>query len=271
MYKLIGIDIDGTLLNDKHEVTPEVCEAIEEAKKQGVKIVLCTGRAISGVRQYVKKLGLNGEDDFVAAFNGGIVQRTFNEETVVKIPMKFDDIKKIHQLSRKLGVSMNVFDESKMYTLNKEINRYTVLDAYLLQIDFAYRTLEELSEDMTFLKVVFVDEPERLAKAIDSIPREFWENYAMVKSAPFYFEFLHPEASKGNAVRKIAEMLGIKREEVMCIGDSGNDLSMIQYAGLGVAMENAMDVLKKHADYITLSNNESGVAHAIRKFILEKD
>lgn len=268
MYKLIAIDIDGTLLNDKHEVTPEVREAIEEAKKKGVKIVLCSGRAIGGVRRYIKKLGLNGEDDFVAAFNGGIVQRTSNEEVVVKRTMSFEDIKKLYELSRDFGVAMNVFDESKMYTLNKEINKYTVLDAYLLQIDLAYRTLEELPEDMTFIKVVFVEETEPLGRAIDSIPREFWDTYAMVKSAPFYFEFLHPEASKGNAVRKIAEMLGIKREEVMCIGDSGNDLSMIQYAGLGVAMENAMDVLKEHADYITLSNNESGVAHAIRKFVL---
>lgn len=270
MYKLIAIDIDGTLLNDKHEVTPEVCEAIEEAKKRGVKIVLCTGRAITGVRKYIKKLGLNGEDDFVAAFNGGIVQRTANEETVVKIPMKFADIQKIYQLSRELGVSMNVFNESKMYTLNKEINKYTVLDAYLLEIDFAYRTIEELTDDAEFLKVVFVEEPDLLSRAIDAIPREFWENYNMVKSAPFYFEFLHPDANKGTALRRIAEKLGIKREEVMAIGDSGNDLSTIQYAGLGVAMENAMDILKKHADYITLSNNQAGVAHAIRKFVLEK-
>lgn len=91
----------------------------------------------------------------------------------------------------------------------------------------------------------------------------------MVKSAPFFYEILHPLVSKGNAVKHLAEKLGFEREEVMCIGDNGNDLSMIEYAGCGIAMENSIPELKAAADIVTTSNNEDGVAHAIRTQFLQ--
>lgn len=269
MYKLIAIDIDGTLLNDKHEITAEVHDAIQQAKKKGVKIVLCSGRAIGGVQRYIKELDLNGEDDFVAAFNGGLVQKASSKEVVMRNTLGLEDLRSLYHLSRELKTTINFFDESKIYAMDKDISRYTVLDAYLLEIDLCYRKLEDLPIDLNISKIIFVDEPEHLEKVIAAIPAAFWEKYAMFKSLPFYFEFLHPQANKGNAVREIAQLLNIKREEIMCIGDSGNDVSMIQYAGCGVAMGNAMDETKKHADYITLTNNESGVAQAIREFVLK--
>lgn len=268
MYKLIGLDIDGTLLDDKHEVTGEVHDAVQMAKEQGVKIILCSGRAPGGLKKYIKDLGLDGPQDYVVAYNGGLIQNVSTSEVMMKRPLTLEDLKELYKLGRELGTTVNFFDESSVYSLNEDISKYAVLEAYLSQIPLRYRRLEDITESTTVSKVFFADEPEHLEKVVASIPPSFKEKYETVLSAPYYLDFLHSEVSKGNAIKNLAEHFNIKQDEVMCIGDGGNDLSMIQYAGLGVAMGNAMDELKEQADFITLSNKESGVSYAIKKFVL---
>jgi len=126
-------------------------------------------------------------------------------------------------------------------------------------------------EQMGIIKVMFIDEPEILSAAIKKIPQEFYQKYTVVKSAPYFLEFLHIKANKGLGVKKLAEKLNIKKEEVICIGDAGNDTHMVEYAGLGVAMGNAVQELKDIADFVTLSNEEHGVAHVIDRFIFNKE
>jgi Cof subfamily protein (haloacid dehalogenase superfamily) len=113
-----------------------------------------------------------------------------------------------------------------------------------------------------------IDDPEILQKAVDNLPQEVYEKYTVVRSAPFFLEFLNKEVNKGVGVEMLAKHLGVKREEVITMGDAGNDLHMIEYAGMGIAMGNAFDEVKEAANYITDSNNEDGVAKAIEKFVL---
>jgi Cof subfamily protein (haloacid dehalogenase superfamily) len=268
MYKLIAIDMDGTLLNDHHEVTDEVRHALDAARERGVKVVLCTGRPLAGVRRYLKDLRLEDEEDYVIAYNGAIVQNTNTNEVVFGQSLGYEDFRSLHELSRTLDTPMHFFDAEYLYTTNKLISPYTVHEAFITQIPFRHTTAEEVPEDIAMPKVMYIDEPERLDRTIAAIPAEINDKYMMVKSAPFYLEILHREVSKGNAVKRLSEKLGIKREEVMTIGDNGNDLSMIQFAGCGVAMENAIPMVKEAADYHTKSNNENGVAHAIRELVL---
>ncbi|MEH7108310.1 MULTISPECIES: sugar-phosphatase [Bacillaceae] len=270
MYKLVAIDMDGTLLNDRKEVTNEVKDAIQAAKARGVKVVLCTGRPIVGVHSFIEDLKLNEEDDYVITFNGALVQNTHTNEVVSQTSLTYGDLKVLYDLSKQIQSPLHFFDSDNLYTPNKEINRYTVHEAYMNQIPLHYRTLDEVPEDMMIPKVMFIDEPERLNKVIANIPNSFKEQYTMVQSAPFFLEILHPTVNKGNAVKQLAEKLSIKREEVICIGDGENDLSMVEYAGCGVAMGNAEPSVKKAAEFQTLSNNENGVAYAIEKLILNK-
>ena len=116
---------------------------------------------------------------------------------------------------------------------------------------------------------MMIDEPEILGPAMEKLPKEVYEKYTVVRSTPFFLEFLNKEVNKGVGVELLAKHLGIKREEVMTFGDAGNDLHMIEYAGLGVAMANAFDEVKEAANYITDTNENDGVAKAIEKFILE--
>lgn len=269
MYKLIAIDIDGTLLNDRREITAEVREAIIAAKKRGVKIVLCSGRAVGGVTLFLQELKLDGDDDYIIALNGARILKAATQEVIDKRTLGLCDLKDLYALGRELNTYTIFFDDTSIYSLHKYIHKYTVQAAFLSQVQLYYCGIEEVTDDCDISQIIFVDHPERLKPVFASLPENIKNKYSIVRSTPYYIEFLHPEATKGNAVKILAEKLGIRREEVMCIGDGGNDLSMIQYAGCGVAMGNATDELKRHADYITLSNNEAGVAHAIRKFVLE--
>ncbi len=268
VYKIIAIDMDGTLLNDHHEVTEEVRNALHKAKEQGVKIVLCSGRPIGGMRRYLKDLKLDEEEDYVIAYNGALVQNTHTNEIVSELSLGYEDLKLVHELSVELSTSMHFFDADNLYTPNHNISKYTVYESYINQIPLHYRQVKEIPANILLPKIMFIDEPDRLSKVIAQIPASLKEQYMMVQSTPFFLEILHPKVSKGNAVKQLAEKLGIRQQEVMCIGDNGNDLSMIEYAGCGVAMGNAIPEVKKSANFQTLSNNENGVAHAIQELVL---
>lgn len=269
MYKLIAIDIDGTLLNSQHEVTDEVKDAIQAAKDKGVKIVLCTGRPIGGVQRYLADLNLQEEGDYVIAYNGALVQNAHTNEVVSELTLEYKDLKKMYELSLELDCPMHYFDSANLYTPNRKISSYTVLESYLTTVPLNYLPVEEASPDMLLPKMMFINDPEKLDEVIKQIPQHIRETYMLVKSAPFFLEILNPNVSKGNAVKLLSEKLGIKQEEVMALGDNGNDLSMITFAGCGIAMDNAIPELKEAADHITASNDDHGVAKAIQTFILE--
>jgi Cof subfamily protein (haloacid dehalogenase superfamily) len=268
LYKLVAIDIDGTLMNDRKEITKEVNDAIQAAKAKGVKVVICTGRPIVGVQSIIEELKLNDEDDYVITFNGALVQNTHTKDVESQITLAYENLKELYDLSLKLHSPLQFFDTESLYTPNREISQYTVHEAHINQIPIHYLPIGEVPKDMLIPKVMFIDEPERLNTIIANIPESFWDKYTFVKSTPFFLEILDPRVSKGNAVKQLAEKLGITREEVICIGDGENDLSMIEYAGCGVAMANAESVVKEVAQFHTLSNNENGVAYAIEKLVL---
>lgn len=270
MYKLLAIDIDGTLLNDQKEITKEVNEAIQVARMMDVKVILCTGRPIIGIHPFIEALRLNEREEYVVTFNGALVQNTITNEVVSQTSLTYQDLKIIYDLSLNVSSHMHFFDSDKLYTPNKDIHRYTVYEAASNNIPVHYVDIDQVSKDIMIPKIMFIEEPERLEKVITAIPDSFKERYAMVKSAPFFLEILHHSVSKGNAVRQVAERLGIRREEIICIGDGDNDLSMIQYAGCGVAMANATRRVKEAAQFITLSNNENGVAYALEKLVFRK-
>ena len=114
-----------------------------------------------------------------------------------------------------------------------------------------------------------IDEPEILQKAVDNLPQEVYDKYTVVRSTPYFLEFLNKAVNKGTGVELLAKHLGVNQEEIMTFGDAGNDLDMIVYAGMGVAMANGFDEVKEVANYITDSNENDGVAKAIEKFVLK--
>ena len=136
--KLIAIDMDGTLLNPQHQISPRVKEAIGLARDQGVHIVLTTGRPYIGVERYLMELDLQQEGQYCITNNGALVQRAINGDCVAETTLSFDDYLKFEQLSRELGVHFQALDKSSLYTANKDISEYTIHEAYLTGIPYPF-------------------------------------------------------------------------------------------------------------------------------------
>ena len=162
---------------------------------------------------------------------------------------------------------MHAITKDGIYTANRNIGKYTVYEAGLVNMPVYYRTPEEMVDKET-VKIMYIDEPEILDQAIAKLPKELYDKYTLVKSAPFYLEIVKKTVNKGATVVHLAEKLGLTKEETMAIGDEENDRAMLEVVGNPVVMKNGTDELKKIAKYITKSNDESGVAYAIREWVL---
>ena len=171
-------------------------------------------------------------------------------------------------MANKLGVHSHAITKDGIYTSNRNIGRYTVHESTLVHMPIYYRTPEEVA-DKEFVKAMYIDEPEILDAAIAKLPQEFYDRFTIVKSTPFYLEILKKTANKGIAVTHLAEKLGLSKEETMAIGDEENDRAMLEVVGSPVVMKNGNPEIKKIAKHITKSNDESGVAYAIRKWVLD--
>jgi len=231
--KLVAIDIDGTLLNSQRQITAEVHAAIQEAKKAGVKIVIATGRPISGVRAILEELNLTDTGDYVITFNGGLVQDAATGEDIVKDTLSYDDYLDIELVARKFNLPMHASTKEGIYTANRNIGKYTIYESTLVSAPIFYRTPEEMV-GKEIIKTMMVDEPEILDAAIP-----------------------------------LAEKLGLTMDQTMAIGDQENDRPMLEVVGNPVVMENGNPELKKIAKYVTKSNDEDGVAYALREWVLK--
>ena len=262
--KLIASDIDDTLLNSKLEITPPVQEAIQAAKKAGKKVVICTGRPLTGAVDILKHLGLYGqEDQYVVNFGGSLVQTTAGR-VISETTLKYDDYVDLEYIARKKGLHFHIDSRKRIYTANRDVGPYTMLEANLVSQAISFRTPEEM-RDIPIIKAMFVDKAEILDEALEDkeIFDKMTDRVTFTRSTPHYFEANAKGVSKGSALAQLGAELDIKPEEMMAIGDQDNDLSMIKYAGVGVAMGNAIPAVKAIAQHETTDCDHDGVANAI--------
>lgn len=266
MYKLIAVDMDGTLLNEDKKISKRTYDVISRAKEIGKKVVLSTGRPLKGVMPYVEKLNLVDDDDYVITFNGALVQSTKDGNIILDLPLSYEDYLGLYKVSRELGVNVHALTDKSVLTPKN--NPYTEIESNINSIPIIESPVESIDPDTLIVKVMFIDKPELLDNAFANLPKWVLDKYTIVRSTPHFLEFLDLRVNKGIGVSAVAEKLGLSKEEVICVGDAGNDLAMIEYAGLGVAMGNATEEVKSVSDYITHTNEEDGVAHVIEKFML---
>jgi Cof subfamily protein (haloacid dehalogenase superfamily) len=267
MYKLIAIDMDGTLLNADKIITQRNKDAIAQARAKGVTVVLASGRPLEGMQNSLKELGMDSHDDYVLCYNAAIVQNIGTGEVIREALTTGKDAKLIAQFAEENSCNYHAF--SKEFGLIAPKNSpYTEHEAQINGLTLTLKDFSELDDDHPIVKTMLIDPVEILQPVVDRVPESFKQAYSIVRSAPFFLEFNNPSSHKGFGVETLANHLGIDQTEVICIGDAGNDHPMLQYAGLSVVMDNADAETKALADYITDCNNNSGVAKAIEKFVL---
>ena len=267
MYKIIALDMDGTLLTSEKKISERTKNALKKAEEKGVKVVLASGRPLEGISRYLEELDLLKHDDYVLSYNGGVVRNTRTKECVYKSVLKGSDLKKIYKISKELNVNIHAFSV-KDGLITPKISRYTEYEAEMNNIQIAIRDFNDIDDNDEIIKVMMIDEAEILDPAISKLPKELYEEYNVFKSAPFFLEFTNKMVDKGLGLKELGAYLNIKQEEIIACGDAGNDVSMIKYAGLGVAMANATEDVLECADYITKSNDEDGIAEVVEKYIL---
>ena len=266
--KLIAIDIDGTLLDQNKQLTQDNIDAITEARKAGIKVVLCTGRPLSGVKQYLDQLSIVGSDEYAITFNGAMVQ-DLDGKVIVNHTLSFDDFLETEMLGRKYNVHYQIETTDKIYAVNKALSPYTIAESFLVRLPVEYLAPEDFTDQIMMSKAMYVDYPEVITKVKQELPDTLNEKLSVVQSETFFIEMMNKEATKGNALSDLAKSMNLTAAEVMAIGDNGNDLTMIEYAGTGVAMGNAIPEIKQAAQYVTSPNSESGVANAIKTYALK--
>ena len=270
MYKLIALDMDGTLLRKDKTISDRTFNALKAARDKGVKVVLATGRPVIGIKRYLSYLGLDKDDEYAVTFNGSAVQTGKSGSMLFEKFITGADLLDIYKLSLEYGVHIHAFNEIGEL-ITPVSNKYTDVEAHINGINALITDFDKINPEDKIIKVMLVDEPEKLDAVSAKLPKELFNRFSILRSAPIFLEFLDPQINKGLGLSILSRELGIAREEVIAVGDAGNDIDMIKYAGLGVAMGNAFPEVKEIADYITVTNDEDGVAEVIERFILNHD
>ena len=265
MYKIIAIDLDGTLLNNQKTISEENIKALQFAQTKGAMIVLATGRPLSGIKKYLNQLNLK-KNTFAICFNGGLVTNIEETDIIKEKILTGKDAKEIYHLSKKLGVNIHAF-RGDGSCISPKNSRYTTHEVTLNELPLNIIPFEVLDDNEEIIKVMLVDEPDILSVAISKISPYYKKKYNVVQSAPFFLEFLNKQTDKWFGLVSLAKYLKIDTTDIMTFGDSENDLVMVKNAGLGIAMANATSDVKCAAKYITDSNEENGIASAIYKFL----
>lgn len=261
-YKLVALDVDGTLINDDHELTAATREAVRAVHKQGAKIVLCTGRGAVSTLPLLEQLGLDG---IVITHNGAATIRSTDREV-------------LHTFSFPISRILPMIAYCRERSIHFDIN--TAFDIYVEQMTEEIRDVYKLFfadpvvlDDITafsepVVKLCVAGEGDVLERFMADWDAMDTRGLRMMRSGDYFVDVMHEQTSKGNALKALAEQWGIRREEVLAIGNYFNDLEMIRYAGLGIAMANSPEEVKQAADALTGSNNEDGVSRALIRYCL---
>ncbi len=269
MIRLCTIDLDGTLFDKEKNISYENRKAIQEAKKNGCKIVIASGRPLEGVSPVLQTLNLTSDDDYVICYNGAKILNSKTKQVISSSYITGKDVKLLYQESLRLGTFIHAFqsDETLITTMH---NPYTDVEVKINHIQDNIVDFTQIKDSDTFIKCMLVGDDETITSAIKRLNPELKDKYCVVRSSKIFLEFLNPETNKGMALEKLASYLGIGMAETMAIGDAGNDFEMIKRAEIGVAMANSFPEILKIADSITASNEASGVAEALNSYVNHK-
>ncbi len=268
-YKLLVVDIDGTLLDRNRAISDEDKEALARVTESGIRVSLSTGRVVEASRKILDRLSLDGYHMF---FDGALVYNPVKGEEVYADPINRETLKQLVDFAHRIGLDMDLYSSTHYFvereTWATDIRR-DFFDLLPVVVDFKKFWREERIIKGTLV----VASPEDKAKA-EQIFKKFQGrlNFSWTRTPAYpdidFINVIAPDVSKGTALQALVNFLGITLEEVMAIGDGANDISLLSAAGLAVAVDNAADELKAVADHITLDVDHHGVADAVSRFLL---
>lgn len=262
-YRLIAADLDGTLRSEGQSFSPRVRAAVRQAQDRGVHVVMATGRMFRTAQPFALDLGLK---DPIICDHGATIRDPLSGETLVQLRMPVELAGQV--------IASAPPDVTLVACLDEEFYISHLTDHAMAFVGrYAGDHLHEVGDLAQFLKLdpqklVFVNDPDVTSRLLVDLTARFGAVLQVVQSFPRYVELTHRDASKGASVERLAKRWDIPRQDVIAIGDQGNDCSMIEWAGLGVAMGNAIESVKAIAGYVAPSAEQDGVAEVIDRYVL---
>ena len=265
-YKMLFLDLDNTLLSNDLSISDENLKAIRAASEKGVKVVICTGRGIFSVKGIAEQFGINWNNCYIICLNGGAVYKGFPPVLIKERLFQSRDASMIYHAAKRYGVDVQIYRNDRLI-IDKVTER---IQAYIDKLSAEYMLVENIADyDGEISKILLNGPNDVLIKVQDELKPKLKGKMNIFFSSPNYLEFTAEGTTKGEAMAELAQKLGVDIKDTIAMGDSFNDVSMIQTAGLGVAVRNAVQPLKDEADYITRNtNDESAVAEVINRYIL---
>ncbi|MCD8026817.1 MAG: Cof-type HAD-IIB family hydrolase [Clostridiales bacterium] len=269
-YKLIALDIDGTLTNSNKEITPGTRYALLEAQRQGKKLIIASGRHPIGIYPIARDLMLERYGGYIMAFNGGKIIDCSTGETVVSKYFPREYLPDIAGVLKDSSITMNTYDDKRIISDSK-VDDYTYVERDIIKAEMV--VVDDFISAVRFdiNKILLAGEPDEIDKYEKILSDRYDGLLDVYKSAPYFLEIMPFGVTKGSMLPPLLQKMRVKREELAAFGDNYNDITMIGYAGLGVAMGNAERDVKNVADYICESNDEDGVAKTFNRFILNSN
>ena len=274
--KAILLDIDGTLTNSKKEITPETLTALKNAQDRGIRLVLASGRPAKGLSNYGDLLNMWMHHGLFVCYNGARVIDCESKEVLVDVTIKPELVTAVLEHMKKFdvipivtyGEYMVVEDVYHCMVKNGD-QEFNVVQYESRMNNYRLMECENLAKFTNFPvnKILTAGDSDYLKAHWQEMREPFKDTLSCMFTSNFYYEYTSLGIDKGTALSKAMAKLGIKPEECIAFGDAENDIPMLQYAGIGVAMGNATDAVKAIADEVTLSNEEDGIAHSLYRHI----
>ncbi|WP_346347381.1 Cof-type HAD-IIB family hydrolase [Apilactobacillus xinyiensis] len=264
LIKLIALDLDNTLLNSNKEISEQNATTLKKLHNDGFKVVLCTGRPINAVWNYVEQLNLLQPDDYTVTFNGGMVIRNIDKKVLFQDSLSLNDFKLLHDFANQNSLPLDILDFKQVYSLVDLVQSdyKEVLNANLKFVSASFNDLP----DQKYSKAIMSASSKKLDDVRRDMPDIIKNNYHIVRSQPQIMEFLKPGVNKANGLERLLEKLNFNFSNLMTFGDAENDIEMLKVAKIGVVMDNAKTDIKKIGDDITLDHDQDGVAYYLKKY-----
>ena len=264
-YKIIALDIDGTLVSSKHKILTETREALIKAQEAGLTVVLASGRPTPGMMPLAKQIKLDEFGGFVLSYNGGRITNVKTGEVIHEVFLAPEEAHEIYEFAKENNVNIMAYDGGKIMT--EDHDEYIQLESDINAMplvrvdDFRKAVVKET------IKTLTTGSPETIAEVNKHYIQKFGDRFSISRSMPFFLEVMPQGTNKAAALERVLATLGMRPADLVACGDGFNDIEMVKYAGLGVAMANGISEVKAVSDYVTRANDDNGIVHVLKKFI----
>lgn len=264
--KILALDIDGTLTTSKKEISPKTKEALFKIQEAGHILVLASGRPTPGMKRYAEELELAKYGGYLLSFNGARITNCKSGDIIYAQTLPGSVIPGLYEFATRNHCGLITYYKDSVVSGNG-IDKYNELESSINGMP-----LMEVDDFVGFVnynvnKCLMTAEPEKAERCLSELQEKYADILSIYRSEPFFIEIMPQHVDKANSLEHMLKLLKMEKKDLICCGDGYNDISMISYAGVGVAMANARDEVKAAADFVTGSNDEDGLVTVVEKFI----